>query len=123
MSSVIAARCRATNGMRRLLAVLPLLVGACVHPAAGLEPSAGPSSSDVRAIVSAACSGSAYRQCVPDLTEAFEMYRGVTVAICEYGGEDGDVVIVERDTAADACTHHGTTSMPAKVHGTVVIPR
>lgn len=110
--------------MPRLLAILPLLVAACLAPASGLRPSAAPSLSDVGATVSAACSGSAYNRCVADLTRAFEMYRGITVAICEYGGEDGEVMIVEpNDTAAHACTRDGATSIRASVHATVVIPR
>jgi hypothetical protein len=105
--------------MRPLLVVF--VVAACSVPAPAAVPEPTPSASGFAATVSSACGGSSYTRCVEKLTMAFQAFRGITVAICEYPAGDGDIVTVEPgDTADEACSDDGYRA--SKVHGTVTLP-
>lgn len=82
-----------------------------------------PRSPDVSTFAAEACAGSSYERCTDSVAFMLGLTSaGTTLAICEYGSGQGDVVIVEEgDTAEAACSADGLIS-PSEVFATVEVP-
>jgi hypothetical protein len=111
--------------MRLLIAALALSLAACGGAApSAAEPAvtAASATDGASQLVANACAGTTYTRCLTSLASAVDVFAGSTVAICEYGAGEGDVVTVdEGETAEDACSGGGLIE-PSTVHATVEIP-
>ena len=102
-----------------LLACTPSSVPGTTAPSVTSSPSVVDVASD---LVAKSCAGTTYTRCVASLTTAVGVFKGSTVAICEYANGEGDVVTVDAsETPEDACSGGGLIT-PSRAHATVQIP-
>ena len=68
------------------------------------------------------CAGTTYSRCVRNIQLVMETVPGSLVAICEYGGGEGDIVLLEtRGDAEGMCSGDGLTT-PSRVFDTIQLP-
>ena len=95
-----------------------LLLAACTSPTqSSTPPRASPNLTPAAADL---CAGSTYSRCVASVTSAIEAGAKL-FAVCEYAGGEGDVVLLENASDAEAsCSENGQIS-PRKVFQVVDI--
>jgi hypothetical protein len=121
------------TGFGRLAAILLVTAAmGCSQPAETVPPetnlrttSAAPTSGpsvDVRTLAEEACLSTEYPNCVSGLLLIAQTGPGSLVAICDYGNETGDIVIIDSESEAEAeCSRDGAIS-PVRVVGVLQLP-
>jgi hypothetical protein len=94
-------------------------------PASASPTSAAPVNSpsqELRNLAEEACLATEYTNCVDGLLEIAQTAPGSLVAICDYGNQTGDIVVIEAEGDAQAeCSADGSIS-PSRVVGVLQLP-
>lgn len=116
----------------RLCAVLALtaFVAACgasattaplSTPSAAIAPPPS-TAGDLPAAAVAACANTTYTGCLKAMALAVSVFGGELVAVCEYDNGTGDVVLIDKESDAEAkCSGSGTFN-PSRVVATFRLP-